>query len=76
MKKYLLISALFVCIQSMAQNPKLVWSDEFNDSNISKTNWVYDIGGNGWGNNELEFYTNRPDNSKIEKGNLLIIAKK
>ena len=76
MKKYFVIIALFVCIQSMAQKPKLIWSDEFNEVSISKTNWVYDIGGNGWGNNELECYTNRPDNSKIEKGNLLIIAKK
>src|SRR5665647_3136085 len=76
MKKYLVILALFVCIQSKAQNGKLVWSDEFNESSVSKTNWIYDNGGNGWGNKELECYTNRPDNSKIEKGNLLIIAKK
>ncbi len=76
MKKYFVILALFVCIQAKAQNGKLVWSDEFNEGSISKTNWIYDIGGNGWGNNELECYTNRPDNSKIEKGNLLIIAKK
>jgi len=74
MKKYFVILALFVCIQAKAQNGKLVWSDEFNEGSISKTNWIYDIGGNGWGNNELECYTNRPDNSKIEKGNLLIIG--
>lgn len=39
----------------------LVWSDEFNGavgSAPNPANWVYDLGGGGWGNNEQEIYTN------------------
>lgn len=60
----------------------LVWSDEFDGSEINKENWTYDIGNgnngnnNGWGNNELQYYTDRSDNARIENGNLIIEAKK
>jgi len=40
---------------------KLVWSDEFNGADGSSpdsSKWTYDTGGKGWGNNELECYTN------------------
>src|SRR5260221_14352249 len=52
----------------------LVWSDEFNGSSIDSTNWTFDTGGGGWGNNEYEFYTNRPENARVENGNLVIEA--
>ncbi len=58
---------------------KLVWSDEFdlpNGSAPSTANWVFDLGGNGWGNNELQTYTDRRDNSRIENGMLVIEARK
>jgi beta-glucanase (GH16 family) len=56
---------------------KLVWSDEFNtDGAPDATKWGYDIGGNGWGNNELEYYTNRLDNASVSNGTLKITAKK
>jgi beta-glucanase (GH16 family) len=57
---------------------RLVWSDEFDQPNGSApnpTNWVYDLGGNGWGNAELEGYTDRRENSRIENGNLVIEAR-
>ncbi len=57
--------------------PTLVWSDEFNiDGPPDPTKWGYDIGtgGNGWGNNELEYYTNRPENAIVENGVLKIKA--
>src|SRR6266581_4736995 len=56
---------------------KLVWSDEFNGADGSSpdaSKWTYDIGGNGWGNNELEYYTNRTQNAQIKGGNLVITA--
>ena len=56
----------------------LVWSDEFNGKNGSlpdASKWTYDIGGSGWGNHELEYYTNRPENARIEDGNLVITAR-
>ena len=40
---------------------RLVWSDEFNgpdDSAADSTRWTAEVGGNGWGNQELEYYTN------------------
>jgi beta-glucanase (GH16 family) len=54
---------------------ELAWSDEFNGTAIDPTNWGYDIGGSGWGNNELQYYTNRTDNARVENGNLVIEAK-
>lgn len=54
----------------------LVWSDEFNTGTTpDSSKWTYDIGGNGWGNQELEYYTNRLENAKIEAGNLTITAR-
>ena len=76
MKRYLLLLILFYCVQAKAQYTNLVWSDEFDGTSINKTNWVFETGGSGWGNNELEYYTNRPVNANIENGNLQIIAKK
>lgn len=54
----------------------LVWSDEFNVNGLpDATKWGYDIGGNGWGNNELEYYTDRPENARVANGNLVIETK-
>lgn len=55
----------------------LVWSDEFSTKDGSSpdtTRWTYDIGGKGWGNQELEYYTKRKENARIENGNLVITA--
>jgi len=58
---------------------KLVWSDEFNiNGHPDTTKWAYNIGtgNNGWGNNELEYYTNSNNNARVENGNLIIEARK
>lgn len=49
------------------QTWKLVWQDEFNGSAIDQTKWRYELGGGGWGNNELETYTNDLLNARILK---------
>jgi len=54
----------------------LVWSDEFNESKLDDRLWNYETGGNGWGNNELENYTARPQNVFVSSGNLVIEARK
>lgn len=57
----------------------LVWSDEFNtDGAPDAAKWNYDIGNgnNGWGNSELEYYTNRSSNVVVSNGVLKITAKK
>ena len=52
----------------------LVWSDEFDGSSIDLTNWTYDLGGHGWGNQELQVYTNQAENAYVANGNLMIVA--
>lgn len=55
----------------------LSWSDEFAGANGSapdSSKWAYDLGGGGWGNNELETYTARTQNAQIQDGNLVIAA--
>ena len=62
----------------------LVWSDEFEGSALDDMKWSYDIGDGcdrgenlcGWGNNELQYYTNRTENVLVEDGKLIITAKR
>jgi beta-glucanase (GH16 family) len=56
----------------------LVWSDEFNENLISAQNWNFEMGNgdDGWGNNELQFYTSREQNVYLSGGNLVIEARK
>lgn len=82
-----LLWVCFLLARSPAQIPAsqpqdkkwtLVWSDEFNSpdgSAVDSTKWVFDVGGEGWGNQELEYYTNRVQNAHIESGNLVIEAR-
>ena len=57
---------------------KLVWSEEFNYNGLpDSSKWNYDVGGNGWGNRELQYYSNkRTENARVENGNLVIEARK
>ena len=57
----------------------LAWSDEFDQPDNSAPDpakWKFEIGGNGWGNRELEYYSSRRENARIRQGNLEIIARK
>jgi beta-glucanase (GH16 family) len=75
----LLLNADQRSVPASPSNYTLVWQDEFNGPNGSSPDphkWTYDLGGNGWGNRELESYTDRPENARIENGNLVIIARK
>lgn len=54
----------------------LVWSDEFDTPGApDASKWGYDLGAGGWGNNELQYYTNRTDNAVVSGGTLKIILK-
>jgi beta-glucanase (GH16 family) len=80
-KLILLLAAAFMAPDAPAQSLpgwSLQWSDEFSQSEGSlpdATKWGYDIGGSGWGNNELQYYTNRPENARISGGQLVIEAR-
>lgn len=66
---------LAVGLQNFAAEWKLIWADEFSSADgagPSSTNWVFDLGSKGWGNNELQTYTNRRENARIENGHLVI----
>jgi beta-glucanase (GH16 family) len=53
-----------------------VWEDEFDGTDIDPAKWEYQLGGTGWGNNELQYYTGNPENARVENGRLKIIARK
>lgn len=55
----------------------LVWSDEFDGpsgSAVDAAKWTAEVGGGGWGNNELESYTSRVENAYQSGGSLVIKA--
>lgn len=53
-----------------------IWKDEFNyTGKPDPARWAYDIGGSGWGNNELQYYTDALTNARVENGKLIIQAK-
>jgi beta-glucanase (GH16 family) len=61
------------------RNWVLAWHDEFdgpNGASPDPAKWVMESGGNGWGNDELEYYTPRPENVRLENGNMVIEAVK
>lgn len=58
------------------QYTELKWSDEFNTGPLDQSKWVYELGGGGWGNNELQAYTNSGDNVLVSNGNLVIQARR
>lgn len=62
------------------QAQTLVWEDNFDGPSIDGAKWTYDVGNGcqiglcGWGNNELQYYTSRAQNARVENGNLVIEA--
>ena len=54
----------------------LVWSDEFDGSALNTDVWNIEVNGNGGGNQEKQYYTDRPENLRVEDGNLVIEARK
>lgn len=53
--------------------PTMAWADEFNvDGPPDSSKWSYETGAGGWGNNELQYYTSRPENVIVQGGVLKI----
>ena len=78
-KKIILLLIIISTAKTLhSQAYKLVWNDEFNTATIDLSKWNFETGNGsgGWGNNELEYYTNRVENAHIDTGTLVITAKK
>ena len=80
-----LVTALFTIIiltvSLMAQkNSSLLFSDEFNGRRgeaVDSSKWTPEVGGGGWGNEELQYYRDHKENAHLDgKGNLVITANK
>ena len=69
------VSAL-IAVEHTWGEYKLVWSDEFNGAAVDESVWTIQTGGGGWGNQEAQHYTNRPENLRVEDGCLVIEARK
>ncbi|MBN2083784.1 MAG: glycoside hydrolase family 16 protein [Anaerolineales bacterium] len=61
--------------EGMRSGWDLTWHDEFEGGAIDPAHWVFDVGGGGWGNNEWEYYTDRPGNARVEGGMLILEAR-
>jgi beta-glucanase (GH16 family) len=79
---YFFMLAFTVTCRVAAQCPTLVWHDEFDGSTVDLTKWTPQIGNGcdiglcGWGNNELQYYTDKSTNLQVTGGNLVITARK
>jgi beta-glucanase (GH16 family) len=57
-------------------DPNLIWAEEFNYTGLPDPNWWnMETGGGGWGNNELQYYTNSENNAFVDNGVLTIAAR-
>lgn len=54
----------------------LDWSDEFDGHALDRAKWRFETGGHGFGNNEMQYYTDRPENLRVEQGMLVIEARR
>lgn len=77
--RFALAATTLVCCLAMsvqARGKKLAFKDEFNGpvgSAIDSTKWATEVGGGGWGNQELEYYTNSTDNAYMDGSGSLVI---
>lgn len=74
----LLLAAVAHFPQANSSSRKLVWSDEFDYTGLpDPAKWSYDVGGHGWGNKELQNYTERrKENARVENGVLIVEARR
>ncbi|HEY8401845.1 MAG TPA: hypothetical protein VIK89_11305, partial [Cytophagaceae bacterium] len=64
------IWALLLCIAQTGNTQiwQQVWSDEFDGPTLNTQVWNIEVNNYGGYNNELQYYTNRPENIRIENG--------
>lgn len=62
------------CLNESPNSWTMNWSEEFEGSQLNTNTWSYELGNSGWGNNELQNYTNSASNSEVSNGSLKITA--
>ncbi|NDV63238.1 family 16 glycosylhydrolase [Puniceicoccales bacterium CK1056] len=71
-----IVTVAFAAANLSANAPEgyvLEWSDEFDYVGAPNPEfWTHEVGAGGWGNNEVQVYTDSLDNSRVENGNLVI----
>ncbi len=81
------VAVQFALLCAVAMTPgahaqTLVWEDNFNGPGIDGNKWTYDVGNGcqiglcGWGNGEMQYYTSRAENARIDNGRLVIEARR
>ncbi|WP_192821096.1 Ig-like domain-containing protein [Rufibacter sp. LB8] len=80
---FLIVLGIFlVTFAPRAFAQTLVWEENFEGTAINSNHWTFEIGDGcnkglcSWGNNELQYYTDRPENARVEEGNLIIEARR
>jgi beta-glucanase (GH16 family) len=73
---FTIVTVLIFSCSSPKEVSNLIWSEEFDYKGLpDPEKWVYDVGDHGWGNNELQYYTeNTLENARVEGGKLIIEA--
>jgi beta-glucanase (GH16 family) len=80
--KLTLLCSLLLCNKAFGQEFQLVWADEFEGNALDLSSWEYQTGTGtayglpaGWGNDELQYYTNLSSNVSVSNGTLKITAR-
>jgi beta-glucanase (GH16 family) len=71
-----LLSGNLINAQDKPAEWKLVWNDEFDGPALDYSKWEIEVNAFGGGNNELQIYTDRKENVRVEDGNLLLEARR
>lgn len=69
----LLILSFLAINKGYSQCERIVWSDEFDSTEIDQTKWGFETGNGdwGWGTGQVDYATSRPENVRIENGMLI-----
>ena len=67
-------------VLSELRGGSVVWSEEFNGAAglpVNPATWQPEVGGHGWGNQELQYYTDSTENASLDgSGNLAIVVRR
>jgi beta-glucanase (GH16 family) len=75
MRKIIVIFGLLSISYHSSAQWQMIWNDEFDNPILDNSKWINDVGGNGWGNNEAQYYTAGSANLSMNNGLATITAK-